>query len=139
MPAQSRFSFVVASLASRVLDRRAHKVPPLLETRLRRFPVPGGLEARIAEQDRVKRLDDLAAMGERPFEGVRVLEFAVLRVWAVGREPDAQAAGRHVALGLDVIAGEDLNGCARGRSLRDAPKHAIFQLLSGERLLDRRA
>ena len=67
--------------AARVLDCRTDETPPLFEAGLLVLPILG--QARAAEQDRVKSLNDLAAVVERPAEWVRMPECAVLRVGAI--------------------------------------------------------
>jgi hypothetical protein len=70
-----------ASQFGRVLDCRTDETPPLFEAGLLVLPILG--QARAAEQDRVKSLNDLAAVVERPAEWVRMPECAVLRVGAI--------------------------------------------------------
>ena len=83
-------------------------MPPCLETCLRGDAF-GLLQALIAKQDCIERVDDLLAVIEGPGKGIGMRERAIFRVRPIRQKPHCEAAGGKVALGRDVIAREGYN------------------------------
>ena len=82
----NRFN-LTPSRFSCVLDRRTDQSPPYFKSGLA-LRVARRLELRVAEQDGVKRRQDLSAMILSPSDRVGMLEHPVLGVGAVDVEPD---------------------------------------------------
>src|SRR5262249_6143647 len=92
----------------RMLHRRPDQAPPRREPCLH-LGVARQVEGRVAEEDRVQRAHDPAAVACGPLDRVGVLEWAVLGVGAVGLEVRQQTARRQVAARGDVVADEDVD------------------------------
>ena len=104
---------MVLVLRGSMLHGPPNEVPPGFEPGLRGYRATL-MEARIAERDRIERMENLAAVCFGPSDGVWMLELTVLRVRPVDIQACDKRAGGEVAPRADVVAGKEMDRCSAG-------------------------
>src|SRR5262249_46841536 len=101
-----------SGLLGGMLNGRPNQPPPYLEARAH-WCVTWFLQCRIAEQDRVERLQDFSPVVFRPTDRIRMLEIAVLWIGTINFKIHQEAAGGEITTWTDIVAGEQVD-CRSG-------------------------